>query len=94
MANTDQTPDKERGLYPKYIVGKIDEMNEYEQGQFSAFAGEDFKFVLSPEKDVMSRQALRTYATWCLIQGWDVLGEELIAYLEKLDEEKPLDYNN
>lgn len=42
-----------KGLYGKYIIRKAD----------GAPMGDDFKFVLSPEKDRAALVALRTYAS-------------------------------
>jgi len=87
--------DKDKGLYQKYRVLKEEDIQKQDPDTrycLEAFEKPgDMKFVLSPEKDIMSRQALRTYASWCLIEGYDQLADDLIGLVEGLDETHPLE---
>lgn len=62
--------DKERGLYPKYVVLKrIDDQ--------TVETVDDWVFVLNPKTDPGARFALKAYAVWCRIYGHHKLSDEI-----------------
>lgn len=64
-------PDKERGLYGKYVVFKVVPGKEWVDPI------EDFVFVLNPEKDPIAKKALMFYAELASEMGYHKLAADI-----------------
>jgi hypothetical protein len=71
---------KDRGLYPKYKVIKINEAGRAQEEV------QDWVFVLNPATDTGARFALHAYAIWARREGYDQLSDDI---MEKLGRERP-----
>lgn len=69
--------DKEKGLYPKYYVQKIEENDLLEV--------DEWVFVLNPTRDKGARFALRAYAVWAEHHGYDALGSDIREKLKEYE---------
>lgn len=77
--------DKERGLYPKYLVQKIVYRSRgWAKDGLEVEPVEDWVFVLNPKKDPGAQFALRAYAVWAERNGYEQLGKDIREKLEEL----------
>ncbi len=73
---------KDKGLYPKYQVHRTDGRDEDGGDRANARY-----FVLDYVNDPAAREALRTYSSFALAQGFEQLYDDLQDALERVERE-------
>lgn len=74
--------DKERGLYDKYLVYKLE--GNPEGDDFGALPVEDRVFVMNPQTDPGAVLALETYASWAYDNGYAQLAIDIWSWLDNV----------
>ena len=71
MSDTDQA----KGLYAKYNVHRIaDKTGKHDRCEY---------FVLDPRHDPIARMALRCYARWAWVRGFNQLARDIRAMVRR-----------
>jgi cytochrome c oxidase assembly protein Cox11 len=87
-ASTEPESDRERGLYPKFYVRRVDGRDSPGGDREIAQRG---YFVLDPIFDPKAFAALTAYAVVCRQEGYEVLADEIEANLALIAADKAKD---